>query len=114
MPLDPPAQLHRARMLTRALRGDASWASLRDELRRRGLDPADVVLVDSYDEDEGVEAGLLATAGERLIAWRRAYEDDTGASRILEWREISGAWAGTSWGEAAAEYVQAVRNTRGV
>ena len=112
MPFDPPAQLARARVLTRALRTSPWWSSVRDEARSRGLDPADLILLDSFDDDEGLEVGLLATSEERLIAWRREYDDDAGTSRILEWREVTDAWGGALWESAAAEYTQARRNAR--
>ena len=111
MPFDPPAQLTRARVLTRILREERWWASLRDELRCRGLDAADVILLESFDDADGIDVGLLATRDERLIAWSREF-DDAGNSRIIDWRDITAAWSGTSWAGTAGEYVQAVRNTR--
>jgi hypothetical protein len=113
MSIEPAAQIHRARIMTRALRSSAGWSSFRDELKRRGLDPADVVLVDGFDDDEDVDVGLLYTSEKRLIAWRRAYsDDDPAADRILEWRDVTDGWASTQWSETAGAYLQAVEHTR--
>ena len=98
-------------MLTRKLRHERWWASFRDELRRRGLDAADVILLDGFDDDDGIDVGLLATSDRRPIAWSREY-DDSGTSRIADWREITAAWSGTSWAETAGDHLQAVRHTR--
>lgn len=98
--------------MTRALRRSPWWEPLRRELSLRGLDPDDVVLIDALDDDVGTEAGLLATSDGRLIAWRREYDDDTGGSRMLEWRDVTDGWAGTAWGEAAATYAEALKNSR--
>ncbi len=105
--------MHRARIMTRALRGSPWWSSFRDELKRRGMEPGDVVLVDAFDDDEDVDVGLLYTSDQRLIAWRRAYaDDDPVADRILEWRDVTDGWASTRWSETAGTYLQAIEHTR--
>ena len=99
--------------MTRALRGSEWWASFRDELTRRGLDPERTVLVDGFDDDEDVDVGLLYTQDQRLIAWRRAYSDENpAADRILEWDDVTEGWDGTLWREHAASYLAALENTR--
>ena len=70
------------------------------------------MLIDAFDDDEGIDVGLLATSEQRLIAWRRAYDDDHSTSRILEWHDVTDSWATTLWAEEAAAYVEALKHTR--
>jgi hypothetical protein len=99
--------------MTRALRRSKWWASFREDLTRRGLEPDRTVLVDAFDDDEDVDIGLLHTEEQRLIAWRRAYSDENhAANRILEWDDITESWERSLWRETAASYLAAVQNTR--
>ena len=98
--------------MTRALRRSPWWASFRAELAARGLKPDELMLIDAFDDDEGIDVGLLATSEQRLIAWRRAYDDDHSTSRILEWHDVTDSWATTLWAEEAAAYVEALKHTR--
>lgn len=90
------------------------WASFRAHLGTRGLDPAGLTLVDAFDDDEGIDVGLLFTADERFIAWRRKYsDDDPSADVMLEWEDVTASWESSIlWGETAEAFLRAKRNVR--
>lgn len=109
----PWDQLKRAQLMTRTLRRSAWWRSFRAELTARGIDPGTVTLVDSFDDDENIDVGLLQTEDRQLIAWRRRYSDeDPSTDQILEWHDVTDTWHSTPWRSTAAAFLEAQRHVR--
>jgi hypothetical protein len=99
--------------MSRTMRRSEWWRSFREELVRRGLDPAKAVLIDSFDDDEDIDVGLLQTDDGRLIAWRRRYSDeDPSSDRMLEWDDVTDCWASTLWAATATAYLDAQAHVR--
>ena len=94
-------QATRAELMTVQLRASPWWASMRRLLEERGVDPATTVMGDAFDDDEGVDIGVLVTAAGAVTSWRRRYDDERPEDdRLVEWDDITDAWRDGAWSEA--------------
>jgi hypothetical protein len=94
-------QATRAEVMTVQLRASPWWGSMRRLLEERGLNPSTTVLGDSFDDDEGVDVGVLATDAGTVIAWRRRYDDDRPEDDvIIAWDDVTDRWQRGPWHEA--------------
>ena len=94
-------QATRAEVMTVQLRASPWWGLMRRLLEERGVDPATVVLGDAFDDDEGVDVGVLVTTAGAVMSWRRRYDDERPADdRLVEWADITDAWRDGPWREA--------------
>lgn len=113
MPTAPHDQLIRSRVMTRTMRRSSWWRSFRDELAARGIDPDTVTLVDAFDDEPNIDVGLIFSADQRLVAWRRRYfENDPAADEMLEWQDVTETWPATLWHDKAKAFLAAQRSTR--
>jgi hypothetical protein len=88
-------------VMTVKLRASRWWASMRRLLDERGVDSATTVLGNSFDDEPGVEVGVLLTASGAVISWRRHYDDQRPEDdRLIEWEDITDTWRSGPWHEA--------------
>lgn len=76
----------RAEMHTLTLRRSPFHAGLRRLLRERGIDPEDVILADSFDDDVDESVGVLILPDGTAKHFRHRYlEEEPDRDELLEW-----------------------------
>jgi hypothetical protein len=78
------SEVEQTTLMMRRAKGAPIWSDLRHELRNRGVDPEETLLVESY-EDESDEVGAVVSRGGRVLAYRVQSGDWT-------WSDISDGW----------------------
>jgi hypothetical protein len=61
------------------------WSDLRRQLRERGIDPDQALLVESYDEPPVGEIGAVVDATRRVLAYREC-------SGEWSWEDLTDRW----------------------
>lgn len=82
--------------LTRLLRSSQEplWARLREELTSRGLEPSQVALAVSHEDDEDFEYGVVVSPEGGVYEFGFSYLGrSTEEGEIVEWNNISARWA---------------------
>jgi hypothetical protein len=93
-------QATRAEVMTVQLRASHRWASMRRLLREKGVEPATTVLGDGFDDTEDEDVGVLVTADDSVVAWRRRYDDEKpDTDQLVDWQDITDSWQGSVWEE---------------
>lgn len=86
----PPAR-RTVEQLTQLLRHgeDPLWSRLRELLQDKGLDPQQLVLAESFEDDEGLEFGIVVTPAERAFQYDLSYSTESPEDAKLEdWQEL--------------------------
>jgi len=70
---------------------DPLWIRLREILKEKGIEIESSVLVESHEDDENFEYGILLTEGKNVFEFGFSYLDRKIEEGILtEWKEITG------------------------
>ncbi len=66
------------------------WIRLREVVSERGVDPGTALLVESFEDDENFEFGILVTDDRRVIQFGFRYSVPSGIDgKLSEWNDIT-------------------------
>lgn len=69
---------------------DPLWVRLRVLLRQKGLKPEQVVLAESFTDDENCEFGVIVTPDRRIFSYDLIFdENDMEHAQFAGWTELS-------------------------